>query len=103
MNGRQRTALFIRGPLRHVRETGCYHTAIDQDARFFRLRRGRHAVHEKYVGSRNGSREEAVLRVVGVADVGGDGVVDYGAMGGHAEGVGGMVGVEGDGGLCRFC
>ena len=38
--------------------------------------------------------KKPVPMVVCVSDVGDDGVVDYGALGSHAEGVGGVTGVE---------
>ena len=106
VDGGQRSSLFRghRSGLGTV--TGGDRSPIYQDVRFFAGGVHGHAVDEEDVGSCYRSREDAGLFVVGVADVGGDGVVDYGAVGSDAEGVGGVVGVESDcllGSACTYC
>ena len=87
--------LFVKVITRFfAREAGRYRHSVGHQPKLFVGVISSHAFDEEDIGSRMRSREDSRLRVVGVADVGGNGVVDDGAVRSHVEGIGGVVSVE---------
>lgn len=95
--------LLVGRAVRYPRVTARHHVALYRDVGFLTRGIGGHAIRKEHVSSRNWRREEAASWVVTGTDVGGDDVVDYGALGSHAEGVRRVVGLKRHIGLGSAC
>ena len=76
MHRRHGSALLVRGAHRFPGVTASDRGTLQHHLRLLHDAVHRHAVDEEHVGPSDGGREKAALIVVGVSDVGDDGVED---------------------------
>ena len=95
--------LLVRPLRQHVGVAPRHRSSLQQNVGLLCRSTLSHAGDQQQVRARHRGREDAAARVVSIADVGDGGVVDYGALRGHVEGVGGMIGVKGHVRLCCTC